>query len=447
MSKVDELLTLAAELRYKDAVKCLKISREAITLAEAMNYRAALAKAHYSAGVCCRLSSQFENAFTHFDSALSIYRLNQDKRGESRILNSIANVYLSLGNFNKAINYFDECIFLVQSFGDFAFEATVLSNKALACQQAGILVESLENNLQSLSIYKCMKKPVPHTLLNNIGVVYLEIGNYYVALKYFNDALRTEENNGNLSDESSTIANIGRTYIYMENCSAAITFLSVALHKIKQFGNKQSESQIYSNLGKAYHKLGCYPESIDFFNKALTCYREIDDQSSVSHTLAELGELYMHLNDFTAGKKYLEEGLNIALENEDEVNEVKNYTGLAALHLKFGEIEIADEFISKAVKLAEERKSYKELSRIFKLLSDGYLSIGNTAESMKNLKLHFEYSKKLIEIDEENSLRVFTASHKFISSEDYSSTKYLKNKTLSEDIVKSTMEQIKQAQG
>jgi tetratricopeptide (TPR) repeat protein len=414
---VEALLAGANELRNKNAARSLELSKQAIKLAESINYQRGMAKANFNAGVCSRLTSNFETALQFYDKAISLYRLIDDKKGESRVMNSIANVYLSLGDFKVAAEYFDECVYLLESMGDIEFEATVLANKALSCQQQGNLIASLENNLQSLSLYKTIDKPVPHTLLNNIGIIYLEIGNYQVALKYFNSALKTEEEAGNLLDESFTLANIGRTYVYMNDPANAVTYLSEALIITKRYGNRQAESQIFSNLGKAYIKLRCYPEAVIYMNKALKYYKEIGDKSSISHSLAELGELYFQLNDFITSKKYFNEGLAIALEINDEINEVRNYTGLAGLYIKFMDLDSADKYLEKAAALAEKRKSYKELSKIFKLLSDGYMSVGRTTESNKYLDMHYDYLKKLIKIEEENSIRVFTATHNFHTAE------------------------------
>jgi tetratricopeptide (TPR) repeat protein len=415
--KVNLLIEKADAIRKEDPDGALNICKEAIIFAKSAGYDTGLAKLNLIAGVCCRMLSNFDKSLIHYFDALKIYQSINDIKGQTRTLNSIANAYLSLSDFSKATEYFDECIYLLESIGDLEFEATVLANKALAQQQNGNLINSLKCNLQSLSIYKSINKPIPHTLLNNIGIVYLEIGNYYVALKYFNSALKIEEEIKSQLDESFTLANIGRTYVYMDDCLNGVTYLSEALIIIRRFGNRQAEAQIFSNLGKAYLKLRCFPEAISYFSKTLKYYREIGDKSSVSHTLAELGELYYQLNDFSASKKYFTEGLKLAEEIEDDLNIVRNNTGLASLYIKFKDMESAEKYLEIAVQLAEKRNSYKELSKIFKLSSDGYMAAGNSEKSNFYLQKHYDYLKKLIQIEEENSIKAFTASHNFKTPE------------------------------
>jgi tetratricopeptide (TPR) repeat protein len=309
----------------------------------------------------------------------------------------------------KAIEYFDECIYILESIGDIDFEATVLSNRGLACQQFGDFNSSLKNYLQSLSLLLSNKKEIPYYLFNNIGIIYLEIGNYHTALKYFNYALKIEDSIKNILEQAYTIANIGRTYLYMEDFSNAITYLAEALIIMKKFGDRQAESQVFSNLGKSYMKMRCFPEGIKFLNKSLKYYREIGDTSSVGHTLCELGELYFELNDFVTCKKYFAESLELSIENNDKINEARVYMGFGRLYTRFHDIEKANDYLELAVKLAEKRSSFKELGRIYKLQYESFMAVGQAKDAKNYLNKHHDCLNKLIQMEEDNCLKTFTS--------------------------------------
>lgn len=408
---VDQLNRQADETRKMKPAAALELSKQAIDAAKNSGYKAGLAKAYLNAGICRRLGSNFESALQYSNDALIIYKEINNKKGESRTLNCIANIYLNMGSYPKAIEYFDECIYVLESIRDIDFQATVLSNRGLAYGHSGNLTASLNNYLESLSIYKSTNKHVPHNLYNNIGIAYLEIENYFVALKYFKKALKLEQEEKNLLDESYSLANIGRTYIYMGDFSNAIIHLNEATLIMKRFGDIQAESQVYSNLGKAYSKLKCYPDALKYFNRAVKYYKEIGDRSSVSHTLCELGELYFELNDYISSKKCLTEGLNMAIEISDDTNETRAYIGLAKLYIKFNDIEPSDSYLNRAKLLAERRKSYKDLSKIYKIFSDGYKSFGKSDLANVYMDKYFEYIKKLKTIEEENNLKAIMMGH------------------------------------
>ncbi len=406
---VDLLNRQADSARMIDTVLALEISKEAISKAKELNYMKGLAKANLNAGICSRLSSNFETYLQYYEEAISIYREIGDRNGESRTLNSIANLYLMLSNFPKALEYFDECIYVLESIGDIDFEATVLSNRGLACQQYGDIDSSLKNYLQSLSLLLSNKKELPYYLFNNLGIIYLEIGNYQIALKYFNYALKIEDRSKNVLEQAYIVANIGRTYLYMEDFLNAITYLTEAMIIMKKFGDRQAESQVFSNLGKANMKMRCFPESVKFFNKSLKYYREIGDASSVGHTLCELGELYFELNDYVTCKKYFYESLEISKDIHDEINEARTYMGFGKLYTKFLDTEKATYYLELAAELAGKRSSYKELGRIYKLQYDSHMVVGQPKEAKTFLNKHHDCLNKLIQMDENNCLKTFTS--------------------------------------
>ncbi len=411
LKEVDLLNIKAEEARKSNNDLSLTLSKEAIGKAQLLGYSKGLAKAYLNAGISCRLSSNFEAAVDYYEEALKLNRSLDDKHNESRTLNALANVYYNLSNFQKAIEYYDECVFVLQSLGEIDFEAVVLTNRGLSYQQFGDIRASLNNYLESLSIYRSMNLPVHYALYNNLGIVYLETGSYNEALKYFVEALKKTQSEKNIIDESFTLANIGRTYIYMEDYSNAITYLSEALIMMKKFGNRQAESQVFSNLGKAFMKMRSFPEAIKYYNRALKYYREISDTSSVSHTLCELGELYFELNDYKSSKQYFIDGLGVSKQINDIVNEVRTNTGLAKLYVKFQDSETASVYLLNAEELAKSRNSYKELSKISKIFSDSYSAIGKKEEAKKSLEMHYEYLRKMINLEEENKINSIMLGH------------------------------------
>lgn len=412
IERVEELNIQATETRRTDISLSLEQSLEAIKLAKSISFEKGLAKALLNAGIASRLLSDFNSAIKYNEEALSIYKKLDDKKGETRTINSLANVYMFLGNHHKAIELYDECVYILESIGDIEFTATVITNKGLCYQKDGDYRASINNYLESLSIYKTINKEIHYSLFNNLGIVYLEIGNYSIAMKYFNHALRLLLGINEASvDQSYVIANIGRTFLYMEDFTNAVTYLTEALLILKKMGDLQAESQVYANLGKAYLKLKCYPEAVKYYNKALKYYKEIGDRSSVSHTLCEMGELYFELNDFITCKRYFNEGLSISVETTDEINEVRTYIGLGRLYLKFTDLDSANNFLSKAIKLSKSRNAYKDLQKIYSLLHEGYLAMGINKEATEYFEKYNQAKRKLMNIEEENILKAMFTNH------------------------------------
>ncbi len=409
--EIDEMNSNASKARISDSTISLVMSKEVISAAKNAGYTKGLALANLNAGIACRISSDFENASAYFNDALELYSGINDKKGECRTLNAIANVELNLSNFEKAIEYYEECIYVLQSIGDLDFEAVVLMNKGLAYQQNGSLKAALRNYLESLSIFKTKGLKIHHALYNNLGIVFLETGNYEEALLYFTEALKHTQLNKAVNDEGLALANLGRTYLYIEDFTNAITYLSEALICIKKTGNRQAETQVYANLGKSFRKMKCYPESVKLYNRALKYYKEISDKSSVAHTLSEMGELYFELNDFKSSKDLFNEGLEIAVSIGDDANIARLNSGLAGLYIKFRDTERAKEYLSAAEKPAIARNSLRELMNICKLYCQIHEISGNKKETDDyNLK-YSNYTEEMANFVKECKIQSIMIDH------------------------------------
>lgn len=409
--EIDAINSKASKARKSDSSTSLIMSKEAITAAKDAGYTGGLALANLNAGIACRISSDFENASAYFNEALGIYRAINDKKGESRTLNAIANVELNLSNFDNAIEFYEECVYVLQSIGDMDFEAVVLMNKGLAYQQNGNLKAALKNYLESLCIFRTKGLKIHHALYNNLGIVFLETGNYEEALMYFTEALKQTQMNKAVNDEGLALANLGRTYLYMEDFTNAITYLSEALICIKKTGNRQAETQVYANLGKSFRRMKCYPESVKLYNRALKYYKEISDKSSVAHTLCEMGELYFELNDYKSSKEFFNEGLEIAGSSGDEANIARLNTGLAGLYLKFRDTEKAKQYLSSAERPAASRNSLRELMNICKLYSEVYTISGNEKLSGEYMKKYSNYTDEIADFVKECKIQSIMLEH------------------------------------
>jgi tetratricopeptide (TPR) repeat protein len=117
--------------------------------------------------------------------------------------------------------------------------------------------------------------------------------------------------------------------------------------------------------------------------------------------------LYFQLNEFAASRKLHVESIELAEEIGDNINITRNYMGLMRIYMKFSDLEKVELYAEKAIKYAEERKSLKELIRIYDILHSGYKALGHKEASINYYVKLVEYTSALNELEEDN-LRMFT---------------------------------------
>lgn len=111
------------------------------------------------------------------------------------------------------------------------------------------------------------------------------------------------------------------------------------------------------------------------------------------------------IKDYKIAKEYFDESLQISIEIKDEIHQVKNYTSLAILYSAFKDMDRISGFLNKAIELAEIRKSYKEISNLYKIYSAAYKRTGDYQSSMMYHDKFNDYEKKSLHFDKEKKMR------------------------------------------
>jgi tetratricopeptide (TPR) repeat protein len=100
------------------------------------------------------------------------------------------------------------------------------------------------------------------TLLNNIGLVYDNLGQPQQALDFFNQALPISREVGDRSGEATTLNNIGAVYSALGQPHQALDFYNQALPILIDVGNRGRESVTRYNMAFIFRAEGQLEEAI-----------------------------------------------------------------------------------------------------------------------------------------------------------------------------------------
>ncbi|RPI15488.1 MAG: tetratricopeptide repeat protein [Ignavibacteriae bacterium] len=405
IEKVNQFLSVAEDSRKTNPSKAQEVCCDAINLANEIGFKAGLAKAYLLYGIICRQTSDYERAFQNCYKAKDVYCELGDLKGQSRSLNSIANIHYDLSNYNKAISDFDACIELLDKLDDKRFKAVVTTNKGLSYAESGDIDKALACYYESMDIYDELKVKLPYPLLNNIGLAYQKLGDFKTSLLYLTDALKSEIDANNIPDQSFTLANIGLNYLYIFDYANSITYLTESLILMRKLGNVQAESRVFKDLSKAYSNMKCYPEALKYGLRAMHYVKQTGDKSTFAEIMNQLGQIYMNLKDFVNARKYFIESLETSISIGDKVNETNNYINLAWLYYAFQDADSVLTYLNKAIRPAEERNSITHLHEIYYLFSKTCQTSGRYSEATQYAEKKYLYEKKILELGENNGFR------------------------------------------
>jgi tetratricopeptide (TPR) repeat protein len=210
---------------------------------------------------------------------LSSIREAGDQAGEGRILTGIGAIYYSLGNYEKALEFFKQALAIQREIGDRAGEGSTLSN---------------------------------------LGAIHYSLGKSEMASVLYGRALAIQEAIGDQAGEGRILTGIGAVYTKRDDYEKALEFFkrALAIKEKEAIGDQAGEGRILTGIGAIYYSLGNYEKgnyekALEFFKRALAIQREIGDRAGEGSTLSNLGAVYDNLGDNTRALTYHQQALEI----------------------------------------------------------------------------------------------------------------------------------------
>jgi tetratricopeptide (TPR) repeat protein len=165
---------------------------------------------------------EYKKAIEFYEKALDIYHMIGDARGEGNALGNMGNVSIRLGERDKALDVYEKALELYHRIGDASGEGKVLGN---------------------------------------MGIAYADLGEYKKAIGYYEKQLEITRLIGDLPNEGNALGNMGLAYLDLDEYHRAIGFYRKQLEIHRRIGYALGEGNALGNMGMAYTKIGMHEEA------------------------------------------------------------------------------------------------------------------------------------------------------------------------------------------
>ena len=158
---------------------------------------------------------------------------NSIRQGVAASFVSLGNAYYALGQYEKAIDYYQRSLDLSKEINDRQGEANSLNNLGEVDQSFGQYEKAIHYHQQSLDIKKNIgdRQGIAHSL-GGLGLAYNSLGQYQKAIEYYQQSLTIKKEIGDRSGEAFSLNNLGVTYRNNKQPEEAIKKLEESLHII-----------------------------------------------------------------------------------------------------------------------------------------------------------------------------------------------------------------------
>ena len=307
-----------------------------------------------------------------------------DRAGEGRTYGNLGNAYRSLGKFQEAIEYHNQCLSIAKEVGDRAGEGSAYGSLGIAYDSLGKFQEAIECHNQDLSLAKEVgNRAGEGSAYGSLGIAYDSLGKFQEAIEYHNQHLSIAKEVGNRAGEGSAYGNLGNAYCRLGKFQEAIESHNQCLTIAKEVGGRAGEGRAYCSLGLAYYSLGKFQEAIEYHNQHLSIVKEVGNRAGEGRAYGNLGNAYRSLRKFQEAIEYHSECLSIAKEVGDRAGEGRAYGDLGISYDSLGKFQEAIEYHNQDLSIAKEVGDRAGEGRAYGNLGNVYLSHGKFQEAIE----------------------------------------------------------------
>ena len=304
--------------------------------------------------------------------------------GEAQSFNYLGEVYIEQGGYLQAKTSYEAALAIFE-----------------------VLAVPLEADLSPVDAYTLRFQAIN---LDNLGILYGELGQYDVALDFHQQALEIRQTLGEKQFEKNTLLNIGLIYKRLDDYPKALDYYQRALTISQAIEDRLGEAIALNNIGLLYDQLGDSTIGLKYLQTALSIYQKLGDLTGEGNTFDSLGTVYRSLGDYDQALQSYERALVILHAVGQRSLEKTVLSHMGDLFAAQGRFELAIIFYKQSVEITEDIR--QPLQALPREQQEAYAAtVENTYRSLIDLLLEqgrILEAQQILELLKVEELRQFT---------------------------------------
>ena len=366
-----EKYKFASQLFYylKELEATKRCSQRGMLIAEQTNNVSSKSYFLNFLGMINQITGNYENALQNYEDAFQIDESLKDIAGKATDLNNIGTIYLTLGKYEEALQNYHQALEIVERHGDLSSKVTCKNNIGRVYEIRNEFDLALKNYLEAVkSTEKVGDLNRKAALLNNIGTIHKARDEYNKSLEYYNEALGISDLLGDLYGKIILLNNIGRVYDEYKDYEKALEKYNESVQIAEQLGDLSKKAGCFNNIGSVYLAQEKVDMALEKYQEALNIENRLGDPLMKIIYLNNIGMIHNNRANYNLAREKYAEALIIA-------NNIGDLSKKALLLTKIGAIDMIQEDYFSAL------DKYEEAVLIFETLGE----LSNKAASLSNI--------------------------------------------------------------
>jgi two-component system, NtrC family, sensor kinase len=328
-------------------------------------------------------------AYEYPDSALDLLKGNAERcqamnygEGETDTYLYTGDAYQAKGMYKQAMEYYEKASLLAKKIHYEKSFPIILNRIGMIHLNQGNYPEALSKFYESLkSAETAGNKDLAGATLNNIAIVQYYQGKFDEAEIVYRQRLKIAEELNDTASMSVAYNGLGEVNLRQKNITKALQHLALACNLAAGINDKDLLLTAELSMAEAYYECDSLEKAAELSEKALQLSKQTAQTASVCNALISL-----------AKTRYKQHLLKEALAN-----------GLEGLHLaeQMGQVQLmrdANEIVSMIYEASGEEKPALQYYKVYKLYADSMNSMASK-RAVEIEKAGYEFSKKETEFE------------------------------------------------
>jgi len=239
-------------------------------------------------------------------------------------------------------------------------------------------------------------KKVIASTMNNIGLIYKDLGNYEKALEYYKKSLIHYRQTGDQFSESNAMNFIGGVYWQSGEYRKALDYYKHSYNLRSQVGDKKYIARAHTNLALVYRSLKEQDSALVEYQNALGIYKEIGDQKNAAASINSIGSLYRTFGQNQMAMQYYNMALDLRKNIGDLNGEAYSSINIGSTYLTQKSYDIALSYFKRAFSIAQQLKNINLEKDALKYLARVYSALGDYKEAYKNFTAYSRIKDEIL---------------------------------------------------
>ncbi|MEM7591909.1 MAG: CHAT domain-containing protein, partial [Cyanobacteria bacterium P01_A01_bin.83] len=259
---------------YREALSHLRVGVHKLRVDRSKDRlgRQELNQAQIALGEVYFYQGLYQQAQVNLRQALRVAHNSASRRQAYNVLGSIQ---LEIGQYNQALQTFEQAAAVANTPGDRLGKAKTLENLGRAYQLQGDKSQALKqyqlalNDLRSIGAWSRQVY-----VLNNLGLLAMDLGLSNRALEYFKSAEGTLSNSGGVG-QVITYINLGNYYSRQQKFNLAVEYLERALSWATSNGDRIGQAKALTGLGAIEFEQQDFRNASKTLESSVTIYESL----------------------------------------------------------------------------------------------------------------------------------------------------------------------------